>query len=149
METTEVLAIGRCPVKGCRNRRRHQFTGRIMRERLRTWTSWGIPAEGGEQHWMPTVGGPNVSFTAYATYALKRADKGQELWHLPYIEAMLNLGWVCEEHDRFMTVAEVHGVVNVDKTCTGRCVAATGGDCECFCGGANHGAAYDFAPTLF
>lgn len=34
------------------------------------------------------------------------------------------------------------GKMNPQKTCNGRCLAATSGACECSCGGANHGASY-------
>ena len=34
----------------------------------------------------------------------------------------------------------VRGTVNMNKGCDGRCMAATGPNCDCACGGANHGA---------
>ena len=36
----------------------------------------------------------------------------------------------------------VKGKTNPTKTCTPRCEGATGFDCECACGGDNHGAAH-------
>ena len=33
----------------------------------------------------------------------------------------------------------IHGKVNTNITCTAKCESATGPDCECFCGGENHG----------
>lgn len=153
-ETTTVHAIGRCPVKGCRTRRRHTFPGTIIRERLRTWTSWSMPTEDGGQHPQPTIGGPNVSFTALVSYALRNHPRdavpyGTEAsWLIMYAEAMLSHGRVCLDHDRFCKVNTVQGVLRVDKGCNGRCEAATGPDCECSCAGRNHGGAYDTAPTI-
>jgi hypothetical protein len=37
----------------------------------------------------------------------------------------------------------VNGKVRADKACDGRCMAATGQDCECACGGKNHGCAHN------
>lgn len=36
----------------------------------------------------------------------------------------------------------VRGKFKADKKCDGRCMAATGPNCECQCGGANHGASH-------
>lgn len=149
-ETTTVHAIGRCPVKGCKTRRRHTFTGTVMRDRTQTWTSWSIPTEVGGQHPLPVVGGSNISFTALVGYALRRHTRDELPWGcdhtlITYAETMLNLGWVCLEHDRFCRVTAVKGVLREDKGCNARCEAATGGDCECSCAGQNHGAAYDMA----
>lgn len=33
----------------------------------------------------------------------------------------------------------VHGTYIADKPCNGRCLNATGGNCDCQCGGENHG----------
>lgn len=38
----------------------------------------------------------------------------------------------------------VHGVLNEKHICDARCLNATGRDCSCSCGGANHGAKYLF-----
>ncbi len=36
----------------------------------------------------------------------------------------------------------VYGVYSVGRKCSVRCLGATGGMCECECGGKNHGAGY-------
>lgn len=42
---------------------------------------------------------------------------------------------------RELVLRRVRGIVNADKKCDARCTHATGHDCECACGGKNHGAA--------
>lgn len=37
---------------------------------------------------------------------------------------------------------KVYGVFKADKGCDGRCMSATGHNCECSCGGKNHGAGH-------
>jgi hypothetical protein len=37
---------------------------------------------------------------------------------------------------------KVYGKFVADKGCDGRCMSATGHNCECSCGGINHGAAH-------
>lgn len=64
-----------------------------------------------------------------------------------YVESMLSLGWVCPEHDRLCTLATVQGAVDIDTACNATCERATGTHCNCACGGRNHGAAWDLAPT--
>jgi hypothetical protein len=34
---------------------------------------------------------------------------------------------------------QIHGHYVADKPCDGRCIGATGHNCECSCGGKNHG----------
>lgn len=43
----------------------------------------------------------------------------------------------CQDHRR--KAHTVDGTLNLDKTCDGRCMAATGPICSCSCGGQNHG----------
>lgn len=38
---------------------------------------------------------------------------------------------------------QVYGTKNTEVKCGAKCRAATGPNCECSCGGANHGAGYD------
>lgn len=159
----EVRVIGRCPIKGCRSRRTNTLTGRIHESQLGTRTSWGIPTEYGEQRPNPFEGNwrlENVSASRTAM-AYFRIEHGADLDprlnpnrntspvvrrradSLAWAESMYVLGWVCEDHDRFMKLNAVNGVVNVDKTCDGRCTNATGPNCECSCGGRLHGASWN------
>lgn len=47
----------------------------------------------------------------------------------------------CAAHKRPLSAWEVNGTVT-DCKCDGRCTSARGANCECSCGGANHGADY-------
>lgn len=44
---------------------------------------------------------------------------------------------------RPVSMHPVRGTYNRDKKCGARCLAATGHDCECACGGKNHGAGHE------
>lgn len=48
----------------------------------------------------------------------------------------------CDHCRAWVLGRRVSGKVVPDKTCDKRCQRATGHDCECACGGANHGAAH-------
>ncbi len=156
----DVHVIGKCSTKGCMNRRRNILEGRVRSDRLRTWTAWAIPTALGPVSPHQGLAWSSVSETV--AYAMQYGDPRDldpdgAKWPGPApaqiniaiaivakAEAMYALGWVCEDHDRFMTLAAVQGVVNIDRGCDGRCEAATGQNCSCSCGGRNHGAAYDW-----
>ncbi len=130
METVTVHAIGKCPIKGCKARRRNSFTGRVVRDRHGAHTLWGIPSAYGE----------------VAPYVLKLPARpstyAENVYEAAFVAAMREHGWTCETHDRFMAIVTVRGTVNFDKPCTARCKSATGPNCECVCGGEGHGAAF-------
>lgn len=48
----------------------------------------------------------------------------------------------CPECDRSLQWDEISGKVVEDHPCDARCMGARGPDCECSCGGANHGCAF-------
>lgn len=131
METTRVHAIGKCPVRGCRNRKRITLAGRIVRDRHGVHTDWSMPTRVGGQHPAPT-------------YAPVRPSNHptKDVTDAAFVEAMVACGWTCVEHDRFMIVNAVKGIVNYDKPCTARCKSATGPNCECVCGGEGHGSTF-------
>jgi len=52
-----------------------------------------------------------------------------------------SLLWSCP-CGRSNAARPVAGRYVAEKACDGRCMAATGHDCECACGGKNHGAAH-------
>jgi hypothetical protein len=56
-----------------------------------------------------------------------------------------NLSLFCGEHQRLISWRQVDGVLNPDHVCDARCTSARGHSCECSCGGANHGKAYEVA----
>lgn len=54
----------------------------------------------------------------------------------------------CVEHRRPLYFRPIKGVVNPEHHCDARCENAHGPNCECSCGGANHGKAYLTQPAL-
>lgn len=49
----------------------------------------------------------------------------------------------CAEHPRLVLAwSMMHGTYNADKGCNERGMGATGPNCECSCGGDNHGGRY-------
>ena len=49
----------------------------------------------------------------------------------------------CEKHSRYpLNWHSINGIVNAAHVCDSRCINAIGHNCECACGGANHGNAY-------
>ncbi len=144
--TTTVHVIGKCPIKGCRNRRRNTCPGQVKSNRMYTWTEWTIPA--------PTPYG------AVQAHLSKRSDRhygwgtnprpSQWLANRPHAHdhawfaAVDAAGWICHDHDRFMVTTEVAGTFNAEKPCTGGCKSATGPNCECVCAGEGHGANWGF-----
>lgn len=143
--TTTVHVIGKCPIKGCRNRRRVTITAApIVQDRYTTWTNWKIPAaapygqvrallsKGSERHHGYGLNPRPSQWLANTRYP------HDVVWY----HAVEDAGWICTEHDRFMVTVEVAGVVNESRACDGRCMSATGPNCECSCGGSNHGATW-------
>jgi hypothetical protein len=52
-------------------------------------------------------------------------------------------GFRCEKHWQYpLRFRQIIGVVNPDHKCDSRCTHAKGFDCECACGGLNHGLQY-------
>lgn len=133
---TTVHVIGKCPTKGCKNRRRNTLPGIVVTDRFGTHTEYKIPSPDDDLYRdgvRPTpVIGSRPSSHIYTEYRHERA----------VLAGLRALGWVCDEHDQFMKLIAVKGVVNIDKTCNERCLSATGPNCECACGGGLHGAAY-------
>lgn len=134
--TVTVHVIGRCPVKTCTNRKRTTITGVIKTDRIRTWTELALPATD------PLYTGTGVNPRAILNTRPSSTENQIHRYERDVTAAMRTAGWVCEEHDRFMTLNPVKGVIVADKTCNHRCTNAVGPDCECSCGGEKHGAAY-------
>lgn len=141
-ETVTVHAIGKCPVKGCKARRRNSFAGRVSHDRHGTRTSWGMPAPSGYGTIFPAVDRWPARPSTYATDPYFNGTDVQRRYSLMFVDLMREHGWTCAEHDQFMKIVTVRGTVNVDKPCTARCKSATGPNCECVCGGEGHGAAF-------
>ena len=80
--------------------------------------------------WIPRQGGPDVQLTA----------EGHELR-----PAILNndaAAWLKCECGKWHFIRRVVGKFVAEKGCDGRCMSATGHNCECSCGGKNHGAGW-------
>jgi hypothetical protein len=144
MTTTTVYVIGKCPVTGCKNRRRQVIVDAPVKQRgVYTWTDWQIPA-------------PAPYGQVHAGLS-KRSDKHRlgffplpsgylathrHAYDVAWFTAVSDAGWICTEHDRFMVTVEVEGIVNYEKPCNAKCKGATGPNCECVCGGEGHGSNY-------
>jgi hypothetical protein len=135
--TTTVYAIAKCPIKGCKSRRRIVCPDmRIIEDHRarRTYTEIMVPAPG----WNRDLVSPFVQHGDTPTGDSRLAT--DHLFYKVRVDAMTAAGLICTDHNRYLKPEAVRGVVNVDKTCDGRCMAATRASCECSCGGANHGA---------
>lgn len=62
-------------------------------------------------------------------------------------EGAESYGLVCHEHGTWVKVRALNGTVVAEKTCDGRCTSATGPNCECSCGGHNHGRSFLVSAT--
>lgn len=146
-ETTTVHMIGKCPVKGCKSRVRLTLADqRIVSDRWGKHTECYLtPAAGFEGYARMITPWVQGSAQAMRTpsrdlaFLSKPHANRYDAAHLATLRAH---GLVCDEHDRYLTVVAIKGIVNVDKTCDGRCMNATGPNCECSCGGENHGGSW-------
>lgn len=67
-------------------------------------------------------------------------DYGHEY---PFIDYCVRIVHECSNGQvRNVNLSPVRGVYNPGKECNARCMSAIGHDCECRCGGKNHGAGY-------
>lgn len=142
-DTTTVHMIGKCPVKGCAKRTRFTLREcRIVSTRYGRHTEvYLTPAPGHEAYARMVT--PYVNGSAQAmTTPTREARNSAHPFESARLATLTTHGLVCESHDRFLTVTVIKGVVNVDKSCDGRCMNATGPNCECSCGGENHGGAF-------
>lgn len=48
----------------------------------------------------------------------------------------------CPDCGRGVRLSRLNGKLNADHACDARCTGAKGSNCECACGGANHGSAW-------
>lgn len=62
-------------------------------------------------------------------------EQGQ--WWSPH-----SLGLTCVRHKISLSFRQVQGRISDRHICDSRCFYAKGHDCECSCGGANHGKGY-------
>ena len=104
--------IGRCPAKGCRSILHLDIP--MIRE---TWT---------ETHHNHAIG-QSREVTKRCEYAVRRG-------FFPY-----QLGLACAAHRKELRFTPVNGRYVEGHVCDGRCMNAIGPNCECSCGGANHG----------
>ena len=123
--STTARYFGRCSVNGCKHRRVIQVDSAPQLVTMR--------GEGGQA--LLGIGGPGippgwelpVTFTAFT---------GGPRW----VDAMKEAGLACAKHpNKVLRFERLRGTFNAEKTCTGRCMGATGPACDCQCGGENHG----------
>lgn len=137
--TTTVYVIGKCPAKGCKNRRRVVIPDApIKRSSVYTYTDWQIPAPAPYGLAHAQLGKSSDRHRLYprpSRYLTVR----QHPYDVAWFAAVEAAGWICTDHDRFMITVEVKGIVNAEKPCTAACRGAIGPNCECVCGGEGHG----------
>jgi hypothetical protein len=83
-----------------------------------------------------------------ATFRAAVAGDGHGNYVLPGHEPKVGADWypwpithcTC---GRLIYGRPINGKIKASVKCDGRCTGATGPDCECSCGGANHGADHD------
>lgn len=145
MTTTTVYVIGKCPVKGCKNRRRQVIADApIRRHGMYTYTDWQIPAPA---PYNQVVAGLSKKSDRHQGYGLNPRPSQylanhRHAYDAAWFTAISDAGWICTEHDRFMVTVVVEGNVNYEKPCTAACRGATGPSCDCICGGEGHGSNY-------
>jgi hypothetical protein len=141
-ETTTVHLIGKCPVKGCRSRVQFTLTEcRIVSVTYGKYTELFLAPAPGHEGYARMIT-PFVQGSAQGLTTPSREARRGHPYDTARVATLAAHGLVCTEHDRFHTVTPIKGIVNVDKTCDGRCMNATGPNCECSCGGENHGGAF-------
>lgn len=121
MKTTETFTafwIGKCPTKGCHNALHLDIP--MVRER---WTETHHDHAHGHS-W--------------------EVNRKREFPAPPYGSHFhpFHLGLACTKHRRDILWKAVNGRLVEEHKCDSRCNNATGPNCDCSCGGANHGRAY-------
>lgn len=124
-----ITIIGRCATTGCTNRRTRTLDGQTIAPR--------IPANNPDGH-------VTASWKPHGRPSIHRGQRGDGP---VYAAAMTAAGWVCETHDRYMTLVKVRGISNAAVLCDWSCTHAFHAVCVCSCEGLNHGAAWA-APAL-
>lgn len=67
-------------------------------------------------------------------------EQGNEF---PFVDYRVKIVHECSAgQTRYIALAPVRGVYNPGKECNAKCMAAIGHDCECRCGGKNHGSSF-------
>jgi len=141
-ETTTVYAIGKCPVKGCKTTRRIVLPGqRIVSDRYRTYSEMYLVPAPGHEGYARTIT-PYVQGSQWGGATPSGEARRTHRYDVARLATLRAHGLVCDDHDRFLSVTAIRGIVNVDKSCDGRCMNATGPNCDCSCGGANHGGSW-------
>lgn len=100
---------GRCPVKGCRYARQ-VLVARSGVERTRSGRT--IPVVTRSDFARATIIDPSAAVVQYVS---------------------------CPEHGRRLDWTAINGRYAQDAKCDARCTGAIGHECECECGGTNHG----------
>lgn len=118
--TKDAHHIGRCPVRGCGTTLRLTVP-MLGRKRKKSFGHGMYHHEAVVTEWSPA---PGSSIPFY-------------------------LGICCAKHKWELRWNVVNGTFSQDHKCDARCVNAKGHNCECSCGGANHGKGYDLPVFKF
>ena len=114
---TEYAYIGRCLAKGCK------VCVRVSVPVVSKTTMVNVNYFPGANN--PPIYEPRIKYSP--------------AW-MPY-----SLGIHCVAHKWALSFKEICGTVNEDHVCDSRCTGARGTNCDCSCGGANHGKAFSIA----
>lgn len=139
-DRTTVYMLGKCPIKDCKTRVRLVLPDqRIVSDRWGKHTECYLTPAPGFEEYARTI-------TPYMPEYVTPRGQAERINPHRYDVARLATHrlhrLICDDHNRYLKVTTVKGIVNVDKRCDGRCMGATGPNCECSCGGANHGASW-------
>ncbi len=95
-----------------------------------------------------STGACGARFSVYAKFVQTVDPRGSFIYSwestdgkiYDYVDYSLAFRCIC---GRRRLAQSVIGKYNAGKKCDGRCLAATGHQCECACGGKNHGAGHE------
>lgn len=86
------------------------------------------------RHRTPPFG---ANFWPYGQFQMWKEEYGTYTAHVPQVRQLPAV--ICPTHNRPLRWDRVEGRVSESRKCDPRCTGAIGPNCECACGGANHG----------
>lgn len=117
------------------HRKDSHWIGRCIHPRCKTVVRLTVPMIGREEI-------RNFGSAQQWTHVNWYPEAGR--YYAPYQE-----GLHCVEHHRQLRWKAIDGKFSERHTCDARCMNAIGPNCECSCGGVNHGSAYDPSTRTF
>lgn len=94
---------------------------------------------------IPMIGIERIVHSGYGPY---RHEHKMIEWRSADGSSAHSSGIYCAHHRYPLRWKAINGVVSEKHVCDARCINAIGPNCECSCGGKNHGAGYS-AEQLF